>query len=167
MTSLPFFTSGLQFDHIGMAVRSIRDAAGAAVEIIEDPVQRVSVAFVDMGGVRVELVEPLGAQSPVCQSLDKGQTLLHVCFRVADLEQAIAAGRRHGLHRLTAPVAAPAFAGRRIVWLFNKQFGLIELVEDAGEPQPQSDGSGYAAVPDAPTAPKARSHVPDRPQGGN
>lgn len=147
MTSLPFFTSGLRFDHIGMAVRSIRDAAGAAVEIIEDPVQRVSVAFVDMGGVRVELVEPLGAESPVRNSLDKGHTLLHVCFGVADLDQAIAAGRRHGMHRLTAPVAAPAFDGRRIVWLFNKQFGLIELVED-------------------PTAPQTRSGASYRPTGG-
>lgn len=119
------------FDHVGVAVRSIHDVAGSGVTVTADPIQRVRVAFVDMGGLRMELIEPFGVPSPIDASLRSGRTLVHLCFRVPDLEAALARARRAGLHQIARPVPAAAFAGRPIAWMFCRRLGLIELVEEA------------------------------------
>lgn len=101
------------------------------MEMFTDPTQRVSVAFVELGGLRLELIEPFGERSPIDASLSKGQTLVHLCFRVPNLEAALVHGKQSGLHQLARPVPAVAFGGRRIAWLFGAGVGLIELVESA------------------------------------
>lgn len=131
MKGLPSFGPGTTFDHVGLAVRSIADLVDSSTPVTDDPTQRVSVAFVDMAGLRVELIQPLGDRSPVDASLAKNQPLVHLCFRVPDLEAALKHGRASGVQPLTRPVPAPAFGGRRIAWVFRKDVGLIELVEDA------------------------------------
>ena len=136
MSQWPPLGPDASFDHVGVAVRSIRDVVGDEVTIIADPKQRVSVAFVDMGGVRLEFIEPLTDRSPIDASLAKGQTLVHLCFRVPDLERALVSARTRGLHQIARPVPAVAFAGRRIAWLFSPVLGLIELVEDAAPAPP-------------------------------
>ena len=130
MNPLGFLGDDAVFDHVGLAVVSIRATAGPDAEIIDDPSQRVSVSFVDLAGLRVELIQPLHQRSPIDRSLKSGQCLVHLCFRVANLEAAIIRGRRFGLHQLARPVPAVAFGGRRIVWLFSKTIGLVELLED-------------------------------------
>jgi len=134
---LPSFGAGAVFDHVGVAVRSIRDVAGPDVAMVDDRTQRVTVGFVDVAGLRVELIQPLGERSPIDGNLQKGQTLVHLCFRVPDLEAALQHGRDAGMHQLARPVPAPAFDGRRIAWLFSRTIGLIELVE--AEPRPVAD----------------------------
>jgi len=130
MCTLPFLGDDAVFDHVGLAVVSIRDTAGPDVEVIDDPLQRVSVSFVNLAGLRVELIQPLGEGSPIDRSLRNGQSLVHLCFRVPSLESAVAHGRRSGLHQLARPVPAVAFGDRRIAWLFSKTIGLVELLED-------------------------------------
>lgn len=130
MSTLAFLGDDAVFDHVGMAVVSIRDTAGADVEVIDDPLQRVSVSFVNLAGLRVELIQPLGQRSPIDRSLENGQRLVHLCFRVPSLEAAVIRGRRFGLHQLARPVPAVAFGDRRIAWLFSKTIGLVELLED-------------------------------------
>jgi methylmalonyl-CoA/ethylmalonyl-CoA epimerase len=127
---LALFGEGTVFHHIGVAVRSLAALHLPDLTITRDDRQRVSVAFVEMGGVTLELVEPLGFNSPVLRSLEERQLLLHLCFCVPDLDAAIASSRRAGFHILSAPVPAPAFDGRRIVWVFSRTFGLVELLED-------------------------------------
>jgi methylmalonyl-CoA/ethylmalonyl-CoA epimerase len=118
-----------------VAVQSIADTGIAGLHVTEDPRQRVSVAFVETGGITLELIEPLNETSPVLQSLAKGQPLVHLCFRVVDLEAAIAAGKVAGFHRLAAPVPAPAFDGRRIAWVFHPLYGVVELLESDHDPR--------------------------------
>lgn len=129
MTVLPLLGPDASFDHVGIAVRSIREVAGPDIGVTADAEQRVSVAFVEVAGLRVELVEPLGDRSPVDSNLQKGQSLVHLCFRVPDLQAALARARQAGLHQITRPVSATAFANRRIAWLFSRDIGLIELLE--------------------------------------
>jgi methylmalonyl-CoA/ethylmalonyl-CoA epimerase len=117
------------FDHVGIAVRSIDAVGGPDVPVTRDVKQRVSVAFVETGGVTLELIEPLGENSPVLRSLEQGQSLVHLCFRVPNLEAAISTGKDAGFHRLGAPAPAPTFDNRRIVWVFSRVFGLVELLE--------------------------------------
>ncbi len=131
MTTPSFPLHGIDgvFDHLGVVVRSIT-AIDASLEVIDDERQRVGVAFTDWGGLRVELIEPRGNPSPVSRTVGQGRPLAHLCFRVPDLEAAIRRARHHGLHRISGPTPARAFANRRIAWLFSVTHGLIELLED-------------------------------------
>jgi methylmalonyl-CoA/ethylmalonyl-CoA epimerase len=130
-TAVEWFGAAATFDHVGVAVRSLAETGIANLVVTEDGRQKVSVAFVQTGGITLELIEPLGEASPVLQSLAKGQSLVHLCFRVDDLDAAMAAGKRSGFHRLAAPVPAPAFDGRRIAWVFHSTYGVVELLESA------------------------------------
>lgn len=117
------------FDHVGLAVRSIDSVGAAGLQPVNDPKQSVNVAFVDLHGLKIELVEPAGENNPVSASLERGQKLLHLCFRVPDLERAIEEARHWGFHCIWKPVPAIAFENRPIVWLFSQVYGLVELVE--------------------------------------
>jgi methylmalonyl-CoA/ethylmalonyl-CoA epimerase len=127
--SVPAFGEHSAFHHVGVAVRSIADSIGAEAPLVHDAVQRVLVAFVNMNGVRVELIEPADPASPVAAAVERGQPLVHLCFEVADLERALAVGREAGFHKVAAPVPAPAFDGRRIAWVYSRTYGLVELLE--------------------------------------
>jgi len=125
-----FFGRGATFHHIGLAVRSIR-AVSPSSEVVVEQTQRVSLAFVLLNGIRLELLEPLGEDSPISRSLRDGVKLLHLCYEVPDLDTALELSRPAGFHRLGPPVSAPVFDNRRTVWVFSKQYGLFELVERA------------------------------------
>jgi len=128
--SLPVDLFGpAEFVHVGLAVPSVREALGGKTEPFPEKGQRVSVAFVDLHGAPIELIEPLGDASPVAASLEKGQKLLHLCFRVPDLDKALARAKQSGFHAISKPAAAEVFGGKRILWLFSKVYGLFELVE--------------------------------------
>ncbi|MCK6630569.1 MAG: VOC family protein [Anaerolineae bacterium] len=131
MLELNMFGDGAVFDHVGLAVRSIEATLDGNDEatIFDDNIQKVSVAFIRMNGIKVELIEPLGEKTPVALSLKKGQQLVHLCFRVPDIEAAIEKGREHGFHCIARPVPAVAFGCRRIAWLFSRVYGLVEIVE--------------------------------------
>lgn len=125
-----FGVGNAEFDHIGIVVKSIHDSKmHGEEEIYYDPIQKVSVSFIELNGLGVELIEPENEKSPVHGNLLKKQALAHICFKVADLELAVAEGRKNGFHAITKPVPAIAFGDRKIVWLFNHEIGLIELVE--------------------------------------
>ena len=119
---------GARPDHIGLVVPSIEQASPESVAVF-DPEQKVRVAFISLSGMTVELVEPVGEESPVMNSLRKGNRLLHICYTVPDLPLALAAAEQSGFFCLSAPVPAVAFGGRRIAWIFHKVFGLVELLE--------------------------------------
>lgn len=116
--------------HVGIAVRSIA-AAAPGLASTHDPIQKVNVAFFRMHDVVVEYIEPAAEDSPVTRSIQQGQKLLHLCFEVDNLEDAIAAGRAGGFQMIRPPVPATAFEGRRIAWVLSTQLGLVELLERA------------------------------------
>jgi methylmalonyl-CoA/ethylmalonyl-CoA epimerase len=87
-----------RLNHVGIAVPSIEDAkatyrdlygvaADAITETRELPAQGVKFAFVNLVNSQIELIEPLGADSPIVNFLEKnprgGQH--HICFEVADI----------------------------------------------------------------------------------
>jgi len=77
-----------KIDHLGIAVRSIEEgrklyeAMGLAVTAIEDvPDEGVRVAMIPCGESLIELLEPLGPDSPIAKFLDKrGPGLHHLCM---------------------------------------------------------------------------------------
>lgn len=131
----------MRFHHIGYAVSSIDEylqgfleplfSPVSVSEPVSDPIQRVRVCFVEMpGGAIIELVEPLGEDSPIKDIVgSKRGGLYHLCYEVDDIEAEIRRFRQKACLPLSKPVPAAAFDGRRIVFLITPQHDLIEFVE--------------------------------------
>lgn len=117
-----------KIDHIAIAVRSIEEAArfytealGLTLSAIEDvPTQKVRTAFLQVGEVKLELVEPMSPDAPISKFLDqRGPGLHHVCYRVADIDAALAELKGKGL-RLLDETARPGAHGARIAFVHPK-----------------------------------------------
>lgn len=135
-------TSGeLRLHHFGFVVSDIVAVVDGFVrslnatwdgKIYEDPNQKVKVTFITVTAqeAQMELVEPVGEDSPVARFLrERGGGLHHVCYEVPDLEQQMNAMRDLRAMIIKKPKPAVAFAGRRIAWLMTQEKLLIELLE--------------------------------------
>lgn len=131
--------SGLIFDHIGYATPSIEktaqyylNAGYVMSDIVYDPVQNVNISFLSKSEMPlIELLEPVDSYSPIVKTIEKsGVTPYHVCYRVFDIEDSIKQLKVLKFIPLSKPVKAIAFDNRMICFLFNKDVGLIELLEE-------------------------------------
>lgn len=123
--------------HLGVAVESIdaalafyRDILGLAPGAPEeaDGARIVSLPF---GESEVELLEPRSPDSPIAKFLAKrGPGIHHVCYRVPDLDTALAACRAAG-YRLVDDTPRRGAGGHRIAFVHPKSTAgiLIELTE--------------------------------------
>ena len=128
----------MRFHHIGMAVFDI-EATASQYElggykrsaVIYDPIQNVSICWMTKEGApTIELLAPQDAKSPVNKTLEKaGVAPYHCCYVVDDLEDSIAELRKQKYILISKPADAVAFCGSRVCFLFNKNIGVIELVE--------------------------------------
>lgn len=128
----------LTFDHIGIACRDIEKTklfylsmGYEASATVEDVLQHVRICFLNKEGEPcLELLEPLDEQSPVLRTLSAvGVSPYHICYRVQAMEAAIAMLRGKRFLLVSGPVPACAMQDRRVAFLFQKNTGLIELVE--------------------------------------
>ncbi len=140
MTECGFFGEEACFHHVGLAVESIR-AVNPSSKVFVERTQRVLLSFIRLNGITIELLEPFGDNSPIARSLRNGAKLLHLCYEVPDLEAALKQCRPAGFHRVSRPVPAPVFDNRRIVWVYSKQYGLVELLERDCSPAAGRQGS--------------------------
>jgi methylmalonyl-CoA/ethylmalonyl-CoA epimerase len=132
--------SDVDLDHIGIAVRSIAEgvsfyeALGLELTGTEDvPEQGVRVGFLPLGGTQLELLEPLGEDSPVARHLDRrGPGLHHVCLRVRDIRVAMARLVEAG-YRLLSEEPQPGAHGSLVCFAHPKDAGgvLVELSQPA------------------------------------
>jgi methylmalonyl-CoA/ethylmalonyl-CoA epimerase len=134
------FVNDLEFEHIGVAINSIEDCHsifGAifelkeGAEIYEDILQNVKISFINIAGVRIELVEPLDCsrKSPVDNIVKKSISYYHLCFSTGCLEETVSHLIEKGAVAVTQFIPAAAFCNRKITFLYVKHLGLIELVE--------------------------------------
>jgi len=133
----------LRLHHIGFVVSSIEKCMPGFVHsmaaewdgrFFDDPIQKARVAFMTTraGDPQIELVEPLGEDSPVRRFLENtGGALHHLCYEVDDLEQELKAFRSRGGLIAKPPKPAVAFGGRRIAWTITAEKLLVELLESA------------------------------------
>ena len=128
----------LTFHHIGIACRDIAKTQAfylgqgyTASPVVEDPLQHVRISFLEKEDApRIELLEPLDDQSPVARTLaTSGVSPYHMCYEVEDIEAAVNHLRGQRFLLANGPVPACAMDDRRIAFLFQKNTGLIELVE--------------------------------------
>ena len=128
----------LTFHHIGIACRDIEKTKAFyllmgynASPVVEDPLQHVRISFLEKDGApRLELLEPFDEKSPVARTLATvGVSPYHMCYEVQDIEAAVADLRKQRFLLVNGPVPACAMENRRIAFLYQKNNGLIELVE--------------------------------------
>lgn len=127
--SVELFGPRARFHHLGIAVQSI-DATQTGLVKVEDPIQSVTVAFLEVANQTIELIEPLGNDSPINQNLKKGIRLVHFCIEVPDLEIALNACAKANFIPISRAEPAVAFEMRKILWVMNQKFGLVELLEN-------------------------------------
>ena len=134
-----------RLNHVGVATPSLeqsiaiyRDLLGATAigEAFDLPSQKVRVCFVDLPNSQIELLEPLGEDSPIAKFLEKnplgGQH--HVCYEVPDIQEAKAWFEGKGARVLGEPRIGAH--GTMIFFLHPKDMGgvLTEIMETpAGE----------------------------------
>jgi methylmalonyl-CoA/ethylmalonyl-CoA epimerase len=123
--------------HVGVAVPSIDGALAFYRDILglepgpPETADGATVVSVRLGDVQVELLEPRDADGPVAKFLAKrGAGIHHLCFRVPDLDRALARCRAAG-YRLIDDVPRPGADGRRVAFVHPKATAgiLLELTE--------------------------------------
>ena len=133
-----------RLNHVGVATPSIeasvatyRELMGATVvrEPFDLPAQGVRVCYIDTPNSQIELIEPLGAESPIVKFLEKnplgGQH--HLCFEVPDIAAARDWFEGKGA-RILGPTRIGAH-GTPIFFLHPKDMGgvLTEIMESPAE----------------------------------
>jgi methylmalonyl-CoA/ethylmalonyl-CoA epimerase len=128
-----------RLNHVAIAVRDLASAArvyretlGAEVSAPEAiPEHGVTVVFVTLPNTKIELLEPLGEESPIAKFLEKNADggIHHVCYEVDDIlaarDRLVATGARvlgSGEPRIGAH-------GKPVLFLHPKDFcgTLVEL----------------------------------------
>jgi methylmalonyl-CoA/ethylmalonyl-CoA epimerase len=127
-----------RLDHIGIAVSSIEDALGIyrALGLSESGREEVAsqgviTAFLPLGNTRLELLQPIGPDSPIAKFLAKrGPGIHHLCFAVDDLDDALEDLKSRGF-RMVNESPVPGADGKRVAFLHPSagQGVLIELSE--------------------------------------
>ena len=128
-----------RLNHVAIAVRDLaaasaryRDGLGAEVSAPQAlPEHGVTVVFVDCNNTKIELLAPLGAQSPIARFLDKNPDggMHHVCFEVDDILSARDKLIGEGARVLGDGAPKTGAHGKPVLFLHPKDFdgALIEL----------------------------------------
>ena len=130
-----------RIDHIGVAVEELEPALElygerfslelAHREVVE--AQGVEAVLLDVGENHVELLAPLGPETPVGKFLARqGPGLHHVAYQVPDIDATLAALREAGLE-LIDQQPRTGIRGSRVAFMHPRSTGgvLTEIVEPA------------------------------------
>lgn len=130
-----------RIDHVGVAVEQIDDALAlyrdsfeldvAHREVVEE--QGVEAVLLDVGENHVELLAPLGADTPVGKFLAKhGPGLHHVAYQVSDIDGTLRALKAAGM-QLIDEQPRTGIRGSRVAFLHPRASAgvLTEIVEPA------------------------------------
>jgi methylmalonyl-CoA/ethylmalonyl-CoA epimerase len=129
-----------RLNHVGIATPSIETSIGLYRDLLgatkihapfDLPAQGVRVCFVDTPNSQIELIEPLGEESPIHAFLARnpagGQH--HVCFEVPDIHEAKADMESKGARVLGEPRIGAH--GTLVIFVHPRDMGgvLVELME--------------------------------------
>jgi len=130
-------------DDLDKAVSLYRDGLGLDFQGIEELTERgVKVAFMAVGGTRIELIQSIREDSEVATWVrGHGEGLHHVAFQVDDLDKALDQAEAAGATRVKGSTRKGA-GGARVAFLHPKTTSgvLLEMVEG-----PDKEGSGTAS----------------------
>ena len=128
-----------RLNHVAIAVPDLeaataqyRDTLGARVGAPQDePEHGVRVVFIDLPNTKIELVEPLGPNSPLTKFLQKNKAggIHHVCYEVEDIIAARDHMKAQGARITGSGEPTIGAHGKPVIFLHPKDFNgtLIEL----------------------------------------
>ncbi len=128
-----------RLNHVAIAVRDIakaaqvyRDTLGAEVSAVEpQPEHGVNTVFITLPNTKIELIEPLGENSPIAKFLERNPDggIHHICYEVSDIRSARDALKRQGARVLGDGEPKVGAHGKPVLFLHPKDFcgTLVEL----------------------------------------
>ena len=129
-----------RLNHVAIAVPDLtaaaafyRDVLGAEVSEPVDLVDHgVTSVFVQLSNMKLELLTPLGENSPIAGYLAKnpGGGLHHLCFEVKDIQDSMVTLEASGIRVLNQ--AKPGAHGQPVIFMHPKDtFGCLLELEEA------------------------------------
>jgi len=130
----------LELDHVGVVVKSIEESReiycnllGFIVdsEVINVTSQKILCQYLihTCTNIRVQLIEPIGENSPSYGALLKGGGPNHLCFSVDDLDHKLQEAKDAKCLIVTPPFRGEGVDNRRAAFIYSPKLGLTELVE--------------------------------------
>ncbi|KMO30375.1 methylmalonyl-CoA epimerase [Methylobacterium variabile] len=128
-----------RLNHVAIAVKDLeaaakvyRDTLGATLSPpLPQPEHGVTVIFVELPNSKIELLEPLGADSPINAFLERnpGGGIHHVCYEVDDILAARDRLKGQGARILGTGEPRIGAHGKPVLFLHPKDFlgTLVEL----------------------------------------
>ena len=128
-----------RLNHVAIAVKDLaaaaavyRDTLGATLsEALPQPDHGVTVIFVELPNSKIELLEPLGADSPINAFLERnpGGGIHHVCYEVDDILAARDRMKAQGARILGSGEPKIGAHGKPVLFMHPKDFlgTLVEL----------------------------------------
>ncbi len=128
-----------RLNHVAVAVPDLaaaaaqyRDTLGAQVSApLAQPEHGVTVVFVTLANTKIELLEPLGADSPIAKFLERNPAggVHHLCYEVDDIIAARDRLEAGGARVLGDGAPKLGAHGKPVIFLHPKDFcgTLIEL----------------------------------------
>jgi methylmalonyl-CoA/ethylmalonyl-CoA epimerase len=128
-----------RLNHVAIAVADLakattlyRDTLGASVSAPQAlPEHGVTVVFIELPNTKIELLEPLGADSAIAKFLERNPDggMHHVCYEVADIIAARDRLKAAGARVLGSGEPRIGAHGKPVLFLHPKDFTgtLVEL----------------------------------------
>jgi methylmalonyl-CoA/ethylmalonyl-CoA epimerase len=131
-----------RLNHVAIAVRDLakatriyRETLGADVsDPVPQPDHGVTTVFITLPNTKIELIAPLGENSPIANFLARSPEggIHHVCYEVADIRAARDRLRRDGARVLGDGEPKIGAHGRPVLFLHPKDFcGTLIEIEQA------------------------------------
>jgi methylmalonyl-CoA/ethylmalonyl-CoA epimerase len=132
-----------KIDHIGIAVKDLEEALKLYTDIFSLEIKRieefkdlkVKIAFLPVGEVMVELVQPTSTDTPLAKRIqENGEGLYHLALRVENIDEALKKMKQSGIEMRDKE---PRLGGMGSKIAFSKPDSthnvMIELVERTKE----------------------------------
>lgn len=130
----------MKLHHIGIIVNNIQTSLGelsrylkfekTSIPMLVES-QNVNVCFLKTSDIYIELIEPVGNNSPVKKISESGGGFHHLCFEVDDIVKETKKMKNNGGRVIVEPIEG--FEGRLISFILlnmkNTNCNLIELAE--------------------------------------
>ena len=133
----PEVASEARLAHVGIAVRDLDEAVRFYREVLgaaphaPQTADGATIVGLTFGESEIELLSAADTESPIGKFLARrGPGIHHVCFRVPDLEAALARCRKAGFQLIDA-APRPGADGRRVAFLHPRTTAgiLLELTD--------------------------------------
>ena len=134
-------TSVVSVDHISIAVPSLKEARKFFENTFKCSVSRpllvqdqgVKIAYVNLGNIKLELMEPIRSDSPITKFLEHNPSggLHHICLNSDNIEKAAKSLSGSGLNILGGIPLKKGHHGKKLFFMHPRDtFGsLIEIEE--------------------------------------